>query len=225
MISLEGVSKTYPARGGPAIEALRKTDLEIARGDFLVITGRSGSGKTTLLNVAAGLARPYEGTVRIDGVDLWSLSDRERSQARGRAMGFVFQFPSLLPALSVLDNVALPLAFGGRQRAQDPGRARELLELVGLGGRVRALPRQLSAGQQQRAVIARALIGEPQILLADEPSSDLDEDTEAEIMALFGAVHAERGITVLLVTHARHLVTHGTRHVEMVAGTLQPGAD
>jgi ABC-type lipoprotein export system ATPase subunit len=220
MINLRGVTKTYEVSGGRPIEALRSVDLVIERGEFLVITGRSGSGKTTLLNVAAGLSRPTAGDVVHDDVDLWSLSDGERSRLRNRTMGFVFQFPSLLPSLSVLGNVTLPLAFAADQVSDERTRAGELLEIVGLGDRLDSYPRQLSAGQQQRVVIARALINRPQLLLADEPSSDLDEDTEREIMDLFGSIHRETEITIVLVTHARQLIAYGTRHAQMTTGTL-----
>ena len=218
MIALRGITKTYAVPGGQTITALGGVDLEIGRGEFLVITGRSGSGKTTLLNVAAGLAKPTGGSVLVDGTDLWSLSDKERSLIRNRRMGFVFQFPSLLPSLSVLKNVTLPLAFGRNGTEERRARGTELLELVGLADRLTSYPRQLSAGQQQRVVIARALIGRPEIVLADEPSSDLDEQTESEIMELFARIHGETGITILMVTHTKQLVAYGTSHVEMAAG-------
>ena len=225
MISLRGVSKTYDAGGPRPIVALQETDLDVEQGEFLVVTGRSGSGKTTLLNVAAGLTRPASGKVLFDGVDLWSLSDREQSHTRNRRMGFVFQFPSLLPTLTVLGNTLLPITFGGEATKDGKARGLELLELVGLGDRLDAHPNQLSAGQQQRVVIARALLNRPELLLADEPSSDLDEETEAEIMALFSRIHAETAVTILMVTHTRQLVAYGTKHVEMKAGAVHPGHD
>jgi ABC-type lipoprotein export system ATPase subunit len=181
----------------------------------------TGSGKTTLLNVVAGLTRPTAGKVELDGVDLWSLSDVEQSHLRNRAMGFVFQFPSLLPALTAMRNVKLPLAFAKEAAPDGHTRAIKLLDMVGLGDRLEAYPRQLSAGQQQRVVIARALINRPELLLADEPSSDLDEETEGEIMTLFSTVHRETGVTILMVTHTKQLVAYGTRHVEMKAGALR----
>lgn len=225
MIALRGVSKTYTAGGGRPVVALQATDLDVERGEFLVVTGRSGSGKTTLLNVAAGLTRPEAGKVMLAGVDLWGLADREQSRTRNRKMGFVFQFPSLLPTLTVLANVTLPLAFGEGPAKDGKARAVELLEMVGLGDKLAAYPRQLSAGQQQRVVIARALINRPELLLADEPSSDLDENTENEIMTLFSGIHGETGVTILMVTHTKQLVAFGTRHVEMKAGALHPDLD
>jgi len=224
-VSLRGVGKTYGGASARSFAALHDIDLDIETNDFLVVTGRSGCGKTTLLNVATGLAKPTSGTVTVDGADLWGLNDAERTGLRNRTMGFVFQFPSLLPGLSIEQNVMLPLEFSHEEHADARQRARELVELVGLGERMAAYPRELSAGQQQRVVIARALINRPELLLADEPSSDLDEETEAEIMALFSKVHAERGLTMVMVTHTRQLVAFGTRHVEMTEGALRENDD
>jgi putative ABC transport system ATP-binding protein len=216
-VSLRGVGKVYGEKS--TFAALRDVDLDIETGEYLVITGRSGCGKTTLLNLASGLATPTSGRVVVDGVDLWAITDAERSGLRNRSMGFVFQFPSLIPGLTLEQNILLPLEFSDREHADAPERARELLELVGLGHRADALPRELSAGQQQRVVIARALMNRPTLLLADEPSSDLDEETEAEIMEIFARVH-EQGLTIMMVTHARNLIPFGTRHLEMADGTI-----
>jgi ABC-type lipoprotein export system ATPase subunit len=218
-VRLRRVGKSYGEKGR-GFAALRDVDLDVEAGDFLVITGRSGCGKTTLLNLAAGLARPTSGTVTVDGVDLWSISDAERSSVRNRTMGFVFQFPSLIPGLSLLDNVALPLQFSHEDHPEAAARARELLDMVGLGDRARSLPRELSAGQQQRAVIARALMNRPEFLLADEPSSDLDEQTEAEIMDIFRSIHREHGVTIMMVTHTLKLVEVGNRHLQLSDGTV-----
>ena len=224
MICLRGIAKSYDMGRDRPVSALRAVDLDIGRGEFVVITGRSGAGKTTLLNIIAGLARPTSGAVTVNGVDLWSLSDRQRSLLRNRTMGFVFQFPSLLTSLSLLHNVALPASPASATDSSGAERAYELLEMVGLADRRWSHPRQLSAGQQQRVVIARALVNRPELLLADEPSSDLDEETETEIMTLFGRIHAETGVTILLVTHTRQLVAYGTRHLVMADGGLV-GAD
>ena len=220
MISLRDINKTYEVRGGMAIPALEDLNLDVQDGEFLVIVGRSGSGKTTLLNVAAGLCRPSSGSVVLDGADLWSLSDGEQSDFRNRTIGFVFQFPSLIPTLSALENVLLPLSFARSADPQGRARAVELMETVGLSDRLASFPRQLSAGQQQRVVIARALVNKPRILFADEPSSDLDDQTEAEIMALFDEIHKRTGVTILMVTHARELIDFGSRAVEMSGGRL-----
>ena len=220
-VALRGVAKAYGGDGAATFAALRDVDLDIEANDYLVITGRSGCGKTTLLNIAAGLATPTSGKVIVDGVDLWGMSDAERSNLRNRTMGFVFQFPSLIPGLTLEQNVMLPLEFSREEQADAGERARELLDMVGLGDRMAALPRELSAGQQQRVVVARALINRPTLLLADEPSSDLDQDTEAEIMEIFRRIHAERGLTIMMVTHSRDLIAYGTRHLEMADGTVR----
>jgi ABC-type lipoprotein export system ATPase subunit len=222
-VSLRGIGKVYDDKGGGAsFAALHDVDLDVETGDYLIITGRSGCGKTTLLNIAAGLAVPTSGGVTVDGVDLWRISDAERSSLRNRSMGFVFQFPSLMPGLTLEQNITLPLEFSAEGPAGGVERARELLDLVGLGHRAEALPRELSAGQQQRVVVARALVNEPTLLLADEPSSDLDEDTEAEIMEIFRRIHEERGLTIMMATHARNLIPFGTRHLEMADGAIAP---
>jgi ABC-type lipoprotein export system ATPase subunit len=222
MIALKDVAKTYQIKGGAAVEAVRRVSLGVERGEFVVITGRSGSGKTTLLNLTAGLTRPTAGEVWLQETNLWSLPDRQQSLLRNGQMGFVFQFPSLLPSLTSLENVALPTIFsanGERESAYE--RAAGLLDEVGLADKQRAYPRQLSAGQQQRVVVARALMNRPQLLLADEPTSDLDEQTEQEIMQLFGDIHRRLGVTILMVTHTTQLVGYGTRAIHMAAGRIE----
>jgi ABC-type lipoprotein export system ATPase subunit len=224
MIRIDAATKTYALGSGTELTAIRGVDLEVAGGEFLVITGRSGAGKTTLLNLEAGLTRPTSGRVLWNGADLWALDDAHRSALRNQQIGFVFQFPSLLPSLTVLDNVVLPTAFGPNRRNPDiPERAVKLLQRVGLAERRYAYPRQLSAGQQQRVVIARALINHPQVLLADEPTSNLDAETERETMELLGEIQATGELTVLMVTHAPHLVPHASRVVEMAGGVLRAG--
>jgi ABC-type lipoprotein export system ATPase subunit len=220
MISLENVSKIYPTAQGP-VTALLNVSLQVQDQEFLVITGRSGSGKTTLLSLIAGLTQPSAGEVLLDGIPVWNLQDRAQSALRNERIGFVFQFPSLLPTLTALENVMLPAMFGARpDDRRDRARAALLLEQVGLGGRPRAYPRQLSGGQQQRVVIARALMNRPQVLLADEPTSDLDEATEHEIMALFRQIHAQTGVTILLVTHSAELARYGGRSIQMAQGEI-----
>jgi ABC-type lipoprotein export system ATPase subunit len=223
MIVLEQATKIYPISKEMRVTAVHDVSLEIARGEFVVVTGRSGSGKTTLLNLAAGLTRPTSGRVLLDGQDLWKMGDRQRTRLRNRAVGFGFQCPSLRPALTVLENVTLPTIFG--PNGAGPGtteRARELLESVGLTEKVASFPRQLSAGQQQRVVVARALFNRPEVLLADEPTSDLDEQTEREIMEHFAEIHAQTGVTVVLVTHTTQLIRYGTRAVRMAEGRILP---
>jgi lipoprotein-releasing system ATP-binding protein len=224
MIALSQVAKTYTLKNRPAVPAVRGVSLNVERGEFVVITGRSGSGKTTLLNLIAGLTRPTSGQVLIDNVHLWSLSDREQSLLRNRKMGFVFQFPSLLPSLTALENVALPTIFGHTEGKRDAYmRAAKLLEEVGLSDKLSAYPRHLSAGQQQRVVMARSLINQPELLLADEPTSNLDEQTEKEIMDLLREIHVTRGVTILMVTHTTQLVSYGTRAIEMAGGAIRNG--
>ncbi|HMB25072.1 MAG: ABC transporter ATP-binding protein [Chloroflexota bacterium] len=221
MITLAEVTKTYPLGKGSSVSAVNGVNLKIEQGEFVLIVGRSGSGKTTLLNLAAGLTQPTSGKVLIDETDLWELTDRQQSFLRSQRIGFVFQFPSLLPTLTVLENVILPTVFTSKQEAAHVhDRATQLLQKVGLAEKLAAYPRQLSAGQQQRVVIARALMNQPLMLLADEPTSNLDEKTELEIMALFHDLHASMGLTIIMVTHMRQLVSYGTRAVEMANGQI-----
>ncbi len=221
MIVLDSVTKVYDLGKGSTVHAVRGVSLEIHAGEFTAIVGRSGSGKTTVLNLAAALTRPTSGRVTLDGVDLWRLNDTEQSRTRNSKIGFVFQFPSLLPTLTVLENVMLPTTFGAkRDTAAVRDRAKGLLERVGLTDKLNVYPRQLSAGQQQRVVIARSLINEPEVLLADEPTSNLDERTEAEIVDLFRDLHRSLGLTIVLVTHTRQIVSNGMRTIEMAEGKI-----
>jgi ABC-type lipoprotein export system ATPase subunit len=225
MIKLEDVTKVYELGKGNTVNAVRGVSVEIGSGEFVVIVGRSGSGKTTLLNLAAGLTRPTSGRVALDGVDLWNLNDQQQSHLRNRKLGFVFQFPSLLPTLTVHENVILPTIFGSDGHAPDVReRAAALLRRVGLAEKLTVYPRQLSAGQQQRVVVARSLINQPQVLLADEPTSNLDEKTEQEIVDLFRDLHTSLGLTIVLVTHTRQLVSAGMRTVEMADGRIVEAA-
>lgn len=224
MITLSDVSKDYSIGKGTSVTAVRGVSLEIGQGEFVIVVGRSGSGKTTLLNLSAGLTRPTAGSVIFDGIDLWNLTDKQQSYMRSQRIGFIFQFPSLLPALTVHENVVLPSIFSSKlDAAQNSIRARQLLQQVGLEEKLVAYPRQLSAGQQQRVVIARALMNQPEVILADEPTSNLDEKTELEIMDLFRDLHLGMGITIVLVTHTRQLVSFGTRSVEMAEGQIVNG--
>ncbi len=201
------------------VTAVRDVSLTVDRGEFIVVTGRSGSGKSTLLNMMAGLTNPTSGEVLMDGVEVWKRLDGEQSRLRSQKIGFIFQFPSLLPSLTVLENVSLPVGFASASGDPDRRkRAAELLETVGLTGKVSAYPRQLSAGQQQRVVIARTLVNQPELLLADEATSNLDEQTEREIMDLLLKIRAQTGVTILLVSHATELVKYCTRSLTMVAG-------
>jgi ABC-type lipoprotein export system ATPase subunit len=225
MIQLDAVTKIYAPKQEHSVTAVRATTLTIERGEFAIVVGRSGSGKTTLLNLMAGLTQPSSGSVKLYGTDLWSLSDERQSHLRNQTIGFIFQFPSLLPFLTVYENLILPTRFG-RSRAANPpavnvpALADRYLEKVGLTDKRDVYPRQLSAGQQQRAVIARALMNQPPLLLADEPTSNLDEKTELEIMNLFAEIHVSLGVTIVMVTHTRQLLSFGTRAVEMANGEI-----
>jgi putative ABC transport system ATP-binding protein len=221
MLELRDVTKTYEARETALVMAVRSVSLEVKRGEFIVISGRSGSGKSTLLNMMAGLTRPTSGQVLLDGVEVWKRPDGEQSRLRSQKIGFIFQFPSLLPSLTVHENVSLPVGFAGASGdAERRKSALDLLETVGLTDKLSAYPRQLSAGQQQRVVIARALVNRPELLLADEATSNLDEQTEREIMDLLVTIRARTGVTILLVSHASELVRYCSRSLTMVAGAL-----
>ncbi|MEN8614422.1 ABC transporter ATP-binding protein [Dehalogenimonas sp. THU2] len=221
MLSLKQVTKTFTLDEHTTITPVDQVNLDIARGELIMIVGRSGSGKSTLLNLAAGLVRPSAGQIMLDDHDLAKLSDRELSNVRAERMGFIFQFPSLLQSLRVVDNVSLPGVFtrsGGSK--SDSKVAIELLEKVGLASKADVFPLQLSAGEQKRAVIARALFNSPQLVLADEPTSDLDEETEAQIMEMLRKINSE-GVTFIIVTHSLELLPYASRAFEMINGTLK----
>jgi ABC-type lipoprotein export system ATPase subunit len=221
MLSLSHVTKEFRLDEVNSIAPVRNLSLRIEAGEFIVIIGRSGTGKTTLLNLAAGLVRPTAGTVKIGDADLAQMSDRQVSALRSEKIGFVFQFPSLLPPLTVKDNVSLPATFVDKHGAAGAGaRAKELLETLGLGSKLDVYPRQLSAGEQKRVVIARSLINRPQLIMADEPTSDLDTRTEEEVMGILRDINA-KGVTFLIVTHSLELTAFATRVFEMEAGGLR----
>jgi putative ABC transport system ATP-binding protein len=199
VIHLRGISKRF--EGKRTVTALERLDLDIARGEMVSIVGPSGSGKSTLLNLIGGLDRATEGELEIDGATLSQLTDDELTRVRRDKIGFIFQFFNLLPTLTSVENVALPLHLRGWSRAKIDERARELLKLVQLEHRLEHLPDELSGGERQRVAIARALSVYPPILLADEPTGNLDTATGAEILKLMHDVHGRLGATVLIVTH------------------------
>lgn len=216
MIQVEALDKSYK---GAVV--LRGIDWSIEDGAFAILTGRSGGGKTTLLSVIGGLTSPDSGRVRIDNIEVWRLPEAELAALRNRKIGFVFQFPSLLPTLHSLDNVLLPIAFSGRSpNSSDRQYAAELLGMVGLTGKEGHYPSQLSGGQQRRVAIARALINRPSIILTDEPTGDLDEKTEAEIMRLFQQIHSQ-GVSIVMVTHALNYASLGQAYT-LKEGRLLP---
>lgn len=199
MISLNGVSKSF--NGKRRVVALDSIDLQIARGEMASLVGPSGSGKSTLLNLIGGLDRPTAGEIRIDGQAIAALSDDDLTRMRRDKIGFIFQFFNLLPSLTCVENVALPMHLKGLSRKEIDQRARQLLDLVQLGQRFDHLPDELSGGERQRVAIARALAFSPPVLLADEPTGNLDTHTGAEILGLIRDLHQRLGATVLIVTH------------------------
>jgi putative ABC transport system ATP-binding protein len=218
-IQVSDVVKAYPLAAGEVI-AVDHLSLEIAQGEFVAVVGRSGSGKTTLLNLLAGIDRPTSGTVRVAGADLGSLSESGLAAWRGQNVGLVFQFFQLLPTLTVVENVMLPMDFAKKVPAGDRrGRAQHLLEQVGIGDQADKLPATLSGGQQQRAAIARALANDPPIVLADEPTGNLDSATADAVLAVFGDLNTE-GRTIVVVTHERDIRAIVGREVTLVDGRI-----
>ena len=223
MISLHGVSKYY--NGKRRVVALESVDLEIDRGEMVSIVGPSGSGKSTLLNLIGGLDRPSSGEIRIDGASIASLPDDELTRLRRDKIGFIFQFFNLLPSLTCVENVALPLHLKGLGRKDIEKRAHELLEMVQLGARVDHLPDELSGGERQRVAIARALAFYPPVLLADEPTGNLDTHTGGEILGLIRDLHQRLHATVLIVTHDTSVAESCARTITLrdarIAGDLR----
>lgn len=220
MISFQDVSRSFNLDGESLITPVRNLTLTVERGEFTLIIGRSGSGKTSLLNLAAGLIRPSAGKIFIKDSDIWHLTDRQLSLLRARTIGFVFQFPSLIPSLNVIENVILPGSFSLKgEKEVVYQRASLLLNKVGLEKRIQVYPKQLSAGEQKRVVLARALMNEPEILLADEPTSDLDEKTEQEIMSFLRELHSS-GTTILMATHSTGLIPFADRTLRMEGGNI-----
>jgi putative ABC transport system ATP-binding protein len=218
VIKLRGVSKQFD--GKRKVTALERIDLEIGRGEMASIVGPSGSGKSTLLNLIGGLDRPTEGEIELDSAVLSRLSDDELTRVRRDKIGFIFQFFNLLPTLSCLENVALPLHLRGWPRKKIEERAMALLDLVGLGSRLEHLPDELSGGERQRVAIARALSVYPPILLADEPTGNLDSATGIEILKLIHDLHKRLGATVLVVTHDKSVAESCPRTIHLRDGLV-----
>ena len=220
IIRLESATKSFGSRGGQTFPALRGISLRVAPGDFLAVLGKSGSGKSTLLNLIAGIDRPTEGEVRAAGEDLNQLGENKMALWRGRNVGVVFQFFQLLPTLTVEENILLAMDFVGKIPGADRRkRARDLLELVGLSDQAAKLPSALSGGQQQRAAIARALANDPPIVLADEPTGNLDSETSAAVAELFHGLIAQRK-TLLIVTHDDKLASRAHRVIRLKDGRI-----
>jgi putative ABC transport system ATP-binding protein len=220
IIQAIGVHKVY-RNGRVEVPALRGVDLTIARGEMVAIMGPSGCGKTTLLNTLSGLDDLTEGRVIIEGEALQDMSDKERTRYRAQRMGFVFQLFNLLPVLSAAENVELPLLVGGTRPSDARRSAREALDLVGLSGEENKRPAEMSGGQQQRVSIARALVNEPAIVWADEPTGSLDSETSAEVMALLTRLNSEKDQTFVLVTHDPAVASVADRLVRMRSGLVE----
>jgi putative ABC transport system ATP-binding protein len=220
VISVKNLTKTYVV-GEVEVRALRGVNLDVEQGEFLAVTGPSGSGKSTFMHIAGCLDRPTSGQYFLDGEDVSRMTKDQLAAVRNRKIGFVFQGFNLLSRTSALDNVELPLLYqGGLKAAERHKRAIDVLNAVGLGSRTDHHPNQLSGGQQQRVAIARALINEPSILLADEPTGNLDTRTSIEVMDIFQKLNRERGITVLLITHEVDIAEYGTRIVTFRDGQV-----
>ena len=219
LIELDRISKVYHM-GQIEVHALRGVSLSVERGEMIAIVGASGSGKSTLMNVVGCLDQPTSGTYTLDGQDVGRLNDDRLAEIRNRQIGFVFQTFNLLPRTNALQNVMLPMIYDGVGPAERRERAQQALAAVGLADRVRHAPSELSGGQQQRVAIARALVNEPSILLADEPTGNLDSTSGAEVMALLQALNRERGITVVLVTHDPEIARQTSRIIHLYDGQV-----
>jgi putative ABC transport system ATP-binding protein len=222
MIEVSDITKAFGS-GTAEVRAVDRVNLIVGKGEFALILGRSGSGKSTLLGMLAGLIRPSAGTVRIGGQDIGAFTDDQMAELRAQEIGFVFQFSGLIPTVTALENVLVPTLFwpagpGNREKAL------ALLKKVGVDGRADAYPGTLSSGEMKRVAIARALINNPSVLIADEPTGDLDVDTEAEIMALFRKLNTE-GITIVMVTHNPDLIPCATHIYRMSRGKLVKNPD
>ena len=221
VISTKNLVRTYVV-GDYQVKALRGVNLDVARGEFLSVTGPSGSGKSTFMHIVGCLAKPTSGQYILDGQDVSRMSKNELAGVRNTKIGFVFQGFNLLSRTSALDNVELPLLYGGStlKTAERHRRAKDMLAAVGLADRASHHPNQLSGGQQQRVAIARALVNDPSIILADEPTGNLDSRTSIEVMGLFQRLNIERGITVVLITHEHDIAEYGTRIVSFRDGLV-----
>ncbi len=219
LMKLEGITKVY-GEGNLSVEALRGVHLEVGVGDYLAIMGPSGSGKSTLMNVIGCLDVPTSGTYSLEGKMVADMSESQLAEVRNRMIGFVFQTFNLIPRSDILHNVELPLIYGGVPRAERRERAEHALERVGLADRMKHKPNELSGGQRQRVAIARALVFDPSIILADEPTGNLDTKTGDEIMAMIDELHAA-GQTIILVTHEDYIAEHALRTIRLKDGLVE----
>jgi len=219
LISIRAIAKTYVV-GLEIIHALTSVDLKVRKGEYVALMGPSGSGKSTLMNILGCLDTPSSGEYILNGIKVSEMTDNELAEVRNKEIGFVFQTFNLLPRSTALDNVALPLVYSGVSRTQREERALQALENVGLGNRVKHKPNELSGGQRQRVAVARALVNHPSIILADEPTGNLDTKTSIEIMGLLEEIH-RGGNTIILVTHEEDIALHANRIVRMRDGAVE----
>lgn len=219
MIELEAITKTF-SNGPEKVDVLKNIHLTIEEGEFVAIMGPSGSGKSTLMNIIGFLDRPSSGNYFLNGKEMKNMTDQELARIRNRTIGFVFQQFHLLPRLTALKNVELPLIYAGVKKRERLERAKEALEKVGLAERIDYLPNKLSGGQKQRVAIARAIVNHPQIILADEPTGALDSKTSAQIMELFTKLNREEGTTIVVVTHERGVAAYADRIVTVRDGQI-----
>jgi len=216
-LQIENLTKKYKVEHESFV-GVDNVSLTINRGDFLSIVGHSGSGKTTLVSIIGGILKPTSGRVLLEGTDICTLNDKKLSEYRVNRIGFMFQFASLLPILTARENVLLPSVFTPGKNVTDERTAVDLLEMLGIGEKIDSYPSQLSGGQQRRVAIARALLNKPDIILADEPTGDLDEDTEAEIMSLFEKINKKHGVTIILITHNLEVAGKAQKQFRMSKG-------
>jgi putative ABC transport system ATP-binding protein len=221
LLNVRDVTRRYSRDGNLGVDALRGASFSIDRGEFVSIIGPSGSGKSTLLHLIGGLDRPSTGSIEIDGQPIQSFNDNDLSAFRRRRLGFVFQFFNLLPTLSAIENVALPLLLDGKSMSSVSGRAKELLALMGLDSRMNHRPDQLSGGEMQRVAIARALVTDPLLILADEPTGNLDSKTGTVVLELLARIARERGNSIVMVTHDPRAASYGTRLIQLRDGRIE----
>jgi putative ABC transport system ATP-binding protein len=219
VIDIKAIRRDFPL-GQEIVKVLKGIDLQIEKGEYVALMGPSGSGKSTLMNLLGCLDTPTAGSYLLSGQDVSNMSDDELAEIRNKEIGFVFQTFNLLPRTTALDNVALPMVYAGATKTQRTKRAQEVLTEVGLADRMDHRPNQLSGGQRQRVAVGRALVNKPSIILADEPTGNLDSKTSLEIMALFDAIHAQ-GNTVIVVTHEEEVAKHAHRVIRLRDGLVE----
>ena len=224
LVKLRGVTRTY-RRGAEDVQVLRGLDLDIPKGDFVALMGPSGSGKSTLLNLIAGIDKPDAGEILFDGVDITRLSETELADWRAGAVGFIFQFYNLIPVLTAFENVELPLTLTRLTRRERREHVETALELVGLSDRMTHYPSELSGGQQQRVAIARAIIADPRLIVADEPTGDLDRHSAEEVLTLMDRLNTDLGKTIVMVTHDRRAADQAHAIMYLDKGELSTAAD